>query len=76
MRIWFPFFSYFEENVKTAIPNEYCLPGFISKACAMINSWTDTIRNLVYWILLFLFIIITYSLSSTKIAKFSSLIER
>jgi hypothetical protein len=42
----------------------------------MINSWTDTIRNLVYWILLFLFIIITYSLSSTKIAKFSSLIER
>jgi len=76
MRIWFPFFSYFEENVKTAIPNEYCLPGFISNARAMINNWLETIRYSVFWIILCLFIIITYSLSFTKKANFASLFER
>jgi len=76
MRIWFPFFSYFEENVKTAIPNEYCLPGFFYDARAMINNWLETIRYSVFWIILFLVIIITYSLSFTKKANFSSSIER
>ncbi|CAF2055404.1 unnamed protein product [Rotaria magnacalcarata] len=32
MKIWFPFFSYFEKNVKQAIPNEYCLPDSIYQA--------------------------------------------
>ncbi|CAF1163833.1 unnamed protein product [Rotaria sp. Silwood1] len=44
MRIWFPFFSYFEENVKQALPNEYCLPGFIKQARTTLNSWFDKVR--------------------------------
>ncbi|CAF3621455.1 unnamed protein product [Adineta steineri] len=65
MRIWFPFFTYFEENIKTAIPNEYCLPNCILDARATINNWLETIRYSAYWVILFLFIIITYSLSTT-----------
>jgi hypothetical protein len=42
----------------------------------MINNWLETIRYSVFWIILFLFIIITYSLSFTKKTNFSSLIER
>ncbi|CAF3699076.1 unnamed protein product [Rotaria sordida] len=38
MRIWFPLFSYFEENVKTAIPNEYCLPSFIYEAQILVMN--------------------------------------
>ncbi|CAF0882723.1 unnamed protein product [Rotaria sp. Silwood1] len=76
MRIWFPLFSYFEENVKTAIPNEYCLPGCINEARIMINNWTESIKYSAYWVILFLFIIITYSFSFTKKSSFSSLIER
>ncbi len=44
MRIWFPFFTYFEENVKQAIPNEYCLPDLIYEARTMINNWFDKVR--------------------------------
>ena len=76
MRIWFPFFSYFEENVKTAIPNEYCIPEFLNEARAVLKTWLDTIRYSVYWLVLFLFIIITYSISFTKNGNFSLLIER
>ena len=76
MRIWFPFFSYFEENVKTAVPNEYYMPDFIYESRAMINSWLDTLRYAFYWLLLVLFIIVTYSISFTKRGKFSLFIER
>ncbi|CAF1578665.1 unnamed protein product [Rotaria magnacalcarata] len=76
MRFWFPLFSYFEENVKTAIPNEYCLPSFIYESRAMINNWMESIRYSVYWVILFLFIVITYSFSSSKKMSFSSIIER
>lgn len=76
MRIWFPFFSYFEENVNTAIPNEYCIPEFLTEARAMLKTWLDTIRYSVYWLILFLFIIITYSISFTRNGNFSLLIER
>jgi hypothetical protein len=44
MRIWFPFFSYFEENVKQAIPNEYCLPDILSEARTTLNHWFDKVR--------------------------------
>ncbi|CAF1593333.1 unnamed protein product [Adineta ricciae] len=44
MRIWFPFFSYFEENVKQALPNEYCLPDIICEARTMLNGWFDKVR--------------------------------
>jgi hypothetical protein len=42
----------------------------------MINNWLETIRYSVFWIILCLFIIITYSLSFTKKANFASLFER
>lgn len=76
MRTWFPLFSYFEENVKTAIPNEYCLPGFISELRAMMTNWTETIKYSAYWVILFLFIVITYSCSFSKKMSLSSIIER
>ncbi|CAF1232872.1 unnamed protein product [Adineta steineri] len=44
MRIWFPFFSYFEENVKQALPNEYISPKIICEARTMLNSWFDKVR--------------------------------
>ncbi|CAF1224416.1 unnamed protein product [Rotaria sordida] len=44
MRIWFPFFSYFEENVKQALPNEYCLPYIINEARTTLKSWFDKVR--------------------------------
>jgi hypothetical protein len=75
MRIWFPLFSYFEENVKTAVPNEYCLPGFISDGRAKITNWLERKPASAYWIIVFLIIILTYSLSFTKKANYPSLIE-
>jgi sphingomyelin synthase-related protein 1 len=44
MRIWFPFFSYFEENVKQAIPNEYCLPDIVYGTCTKLHSCLDQMR--------------------------------
>ena len=44
MRIWFPFFTYFEENVKQAIPNEYCLPTFIGEARTKMHGCMDRLR--------------------------------
>ncbi len=44
MRIWFPFFSYFEENVKQALPNEYCVPDFLYEAWTMLSGWFDKVR--------------------------------
>jgi hypothetical protein len=44
MRIWFPFFSYFEENVKQALPNEYCLPDIIYDIRAKFNGCMDRMR--------------------------------
>ena len=44
MRIWFPFFSYFEENVKQAIPNEYRLPDIIYEARIIFKNWLDKMR--------------------------------
>ncbi|CAF1959634.1 unnamed protein product [Rotaria magnacalcarata] len=44
MRIWFPFFSYFEENVKKALPNEYCMPSIIYEILITLNSWFDKVR--------------------------------
>ncbi|CAF0841854.1 unnamed protein product [Adineta ricciae] len=76
MRFWFPFFSYFEENVKIAIPNEYCFPKCFSDARATINNWAETIRYLIYWFVLFFFISVTYCLSSSKTMNLSWLIQR
>ncbi|CAF1024878.1 unnamed protein product [Didymodactylos carnosus] len=44
MRIWLPLFVYFEENVLTAIPNEYCCPIFLRDLKTMIISSTGTTR--------------------------------
>ncbi|CAF0875469.1 unnamed protein product [Didymodactylos carnosus] len=44
MRIWFPLFVYFEENVLTAIPNEYCCPTFITDLRTMFGNCIETIR--------------------------------
>ncbi|UJR20997.1 hypothetical protein I4U23_024097 [Adineta vaga] len=76
MRLWFPFFTYFEENIKTAIPNEYCLPKCLSDARITISNWTEAIRYMIYWLIFFLFIIITYYLSFSKKTILSTLIER
>lgn len=44
MRIWFPFFSYFEENVKQAIPNEYCFTDIIYEVRAKFAGCFDKVR--------------------------------
>lgn len=76
IRIWFPFFSHFEENVKTAIPNEYCFPSCLSDARTVLNNWIDPVRYSFFWIILFLFMIVTYSLTFTKQASFASIWKR
>lgn len=52
MRIWFPFFSYFEENVKQAIPNEYCLPDIVHSTCTKLHSCLDQMRYPTDWFLM------------------------
>jgi hypothetical protein len=44
MRIWFPFFSYFEENIKQEIPNEYYAPDIIYEIRTMLSRWFDKVR--------------------------------
>lgn len=76
LRVWFPFFSYFEENVKSALPNEYCLPQCLSDARAVLYYYADTLRCVAYWLVLFVFIIITYNLSFSKKSHLFTLVER
>jgi len=44
-RIWFPLFSYFEENVDGDIPNEYEWPQPLSSLLNLIKQWTWKTTN-------------------------------
>ena len=77
MWIRFPFFSYFEENIKQAVPNEYCCPSFISDARTKLTGCMDRMRYPTDWrvqyvafVCYFFWFIITWSLSLIKINSF------
>lgn len=56
IRLWFPCFTYFEENVQTAIPNEYSLPKSLT---LFYTSW-EIHRYSPLWIVLFLLLLIVF----------------
>ena len=75
MRIWFPFFSYFEENVKQAVPNEYSLPTCFGEARTKIHGCMDRLRYPSDWFIHWsrIFVVCFSSSTTSMLAVFRAL---